>query len=313
VIKLNFHSVCLVVFLLLASFFASACDNKEKKMILSEGKIEDVLFDYHITDAIVHSTGVPSDEYDAYFNAVLKKHGITKAEFDSTMVYYMKHADKLSDIYKHLSDRMSNEARLQGVDGNSLFAGNVITGDTANVWNAEKAKVFSDKAIENIVKFHLTADSTYKKGDRLTLTFMTDFLYQDGMRNGYAAMSVRLANDSVITRTVSMSSSMQYKLEVSDDQRLGIKDIRGFIMQRKSNVKTDRNNSTLRMMVVSDIKLIRMHVPEPEKTTADADSAKSVNDNKTINNENQNNPSLRLGNDSVRRENISMHKLHSGQ
>ena len=301
----------IVLILCVALAFLSSMQSckDEKTKIMSQSQLEDVLFDYHMADAMVHAKGVSSDEYGTYLDAVLEKHGITRAEFDSTMVFYMKHAPKMLDVYKHLSDRVSNEARLQGVDSNNLFGGDVMTGDTANIWNRERAYVFTDKGNDNYVKFHLAADSTYRKGDRFQLSFYTDFIYQDGMRNGFAVMSVRLANDSVITRTSAMSSTSQYKLEVSDDKCIGIKDIRGFIMLRKSNSKADRNNSTLRMMIVTDIRLIRMHMSESEK--AAKDSIQSANDNKIINNENQNTPALRPVSDTLRRENLRLHKLHS--
>lgn len=289
----------------------SCSENKVK--VMSQGKLEDVLYDYHLADAMAHTTNVAPDEYDAYLDAVLEKYGITRAEFDSSMVYYMKYADKMLDVYKHLSDRMNNEARLQGIDGNGLFTGDVMTGDTANIWNAEKARVFSDKGGENIMRFHLTADSTYHKGDRLTLAFRTDFLYQDGARNGYAAMSVRFSNDSVVTRTASMSTSMTYKLDVSDDQRLGIKEVRGFIMQRKSNVKTDRNNHTLRMLVVSDIRLVKMHVPEPETVPVLADTIKTVKDNKIESDEKEINPPVHRVPDTLLRKRPGLHELHRRQ
>ncbi len=302
----NFISVLCIALGLL--FTMQSCKD-EKTKIMSQSQLEDVLFDYHMADAMVHVKGVASEEYDNYLDAVLEKHGITRAEFDSTMVFYMKHTPKMLDVYKHLSDRVSNEARLQGVDNNNLFGGDVMTGDTANIWNRERAYVFTDKGNDNYVKFHLASDSTYHQGDRFQLSFNTDFIYQDGMRNGYAVMSVRLANDSVVTRTSSMSSSSQYKLEFSDDKRIGIKDIRGFIMLRKSNAKADRNNSTLRMMIVTNIKLIRMHMSESEK--AKKDSIQSANDNKIINNENQNTSALRPIPDTLRRENLRLHKLHS--
>lgn len=296
---------------LVAAAVLSCSENKVK--VMSQGKLEDVLYDYHLADAMAHTTNVAPDEYDAYLDAVLEKHGITRAEFDSSMVYYMKYADKMLDVYKHLSDRMNNEARLQGIDSNGLFSGDVMTGDTANVWNEEKARVFSDKGGENIMRFHLTADSTYHKGDRLTLAFRTDFLYQDGARNGYAAMSVRFSNDSVITRTASMSTSTTYKLDISDDRRLGIKEIRGFIMQRKSNVKTDRNNHTLRMLMVSDIRLVKMHVPEPEAVPVLADTIKTVNDNKIESDEKEINPPVHRVPDTLLRKRLGVHELHSRQ
>lgn len=306
------HKYILLFFTLIFSCFIISCSDDNDKVV-SEGKLEDVLFDYHLADAMVSSANIAQEEHKKYFDAVLDKHGITQAEFDSSMVYYMRHADKLHKIYEHLSDRMSNEARLQGLEGNSLVAGNVMEGDTANIWNMEKARVFTDNENENLLKFYFATDTTYRKGDRFIFSFKTDFLYQDGARNGYAVISIKFKNDSVATRSTYLSSSSQYTLELSDDNLLGVKEIRGFIMQRKSNSKTDRNNQTLRMMVVSDIKLIKMHTATAKGAEAKADSLKSTNENNEIydDNENKSNVFLRSGSDSMRGGKPSMHKFYS--
>ncbi len=230
---------------------------------MSESKTEDVLFDYHLADGISRTKRLTAEESRAYFDAVMEKHGITQAEFDSSMIYYMKHADKLHAIYVRLADRMENEARLQGMEGNA--AANVMEGDTANIWTMESERIFTTYVPENLLKFHFKADSTYRPGDRFTLSFNTNFLYQDGSRNGFAMMSVKFANDSVTTRTTSMTTSNSTSLEIRDNDRLGIKEIRGFIIQREPNVSTDRRSTTLRMMIVSDIKLVRMHTDEQKK------------------------------------------------
>jgi hypothetical protein len=269
------HKYILFLFtLIFSSFMISCSDNKDK--VMSEGKLENVLFDYHLADAMVSSSNIEQEDQEKYFDAVLEKHGITHAEFDSSMVYYMKHADKLHKIYEHLSEKMTNEARLQGLEGNSLFADNAMKGDTANIWNMDKARVFTDNENENLSKFYFAADTTYRKGDRFIFSFKTDFLYQDGARNGYAVISIKFKNDSVATRSTSVSSSSQYTLELSDDKRLGVKEIRGFIMQRKGNAKTDRNNQTLRMMIVSDIKLIKMHTAAAKDNNIMEDSLKLI-------------------------------------
>ncbi len=240
-----------------------ACDRKSE-LVMSERKTEDVLFDYHLADGISRTKRLSVEESKAYFDAVMEKHGITQAEFDSTMVYYMKHADKLHAIYVRLSDRIENEARLQGLDGNNTVSG-AMEGDTANIWTMESERIFTTYVPENLLKFHFKADSTYHPGDRFTLSFKTDFLYQDGSRNGYAMISVKFANDSVTTRTTSMTTSNTTSLEIRDNDRLGVKEIRGFIIQREPNAAVDRGTTTLRMMIVSDIKLVKMHTDEPKE------------------------------------------------
>ncbi len=250
--------LCFMLVMMLLS-----CD-KKSELVMSESKTEDVLFDYHLADGISRTKRLTAEESKAYFEAVLEKHGITRAEFDSSMVYYMKNADKLHAIYVRLSDRIENEARLQGLDGNNTISA-AMEGDTANIWTMESERIFTTYVPENLLKFHFKADSTYHPGDRFTLSFKTNFLYQDGSRNGYAMVSVRFANDSVTTRTTSMTTSNTTSLEIRDNDRLGVKEVRGFIIQREPNAAVDRGTTTLRMMIVSDIKLIKMHTDEPKK------------------------------------------------
>lgn len=288
-------------------------DNKD--MVLTEDQLEDILYDYHLTDAMLQRSDISSDKYHLYFDAILNKHSISRAQFDSSMVYYMKHADKIHTIYENISDRLSNEARLQGLDGNSMFSGQLLKGDTANIWNLDNAKVFTSNENENIQKFNFIADTTYRKGDRFLFSFKSDFIYQDGARNGYAVMSIKFANDSVVTRSSSISSSSTYSIEINDDKEIGVKEIRGFIMQRKSNVLTERNNHTLRMMIVSEIKLIKMHKPVLQNSPIkNRDSISSINNNnnESINrNENKSSPIIHTTVDSMRRPKPSMHKLYS--
>ena len=52
------------------------------------------------------------------------------------------------------------------------------------------------------------------------LSFKTQFIFQDGYKDGVALLAVRFSNDSVATRTVHLSESTSYDLAISDDARL---------------------------------------------------------------------------------------------
>ena len=60
-----------------------ACE-KRPQGVMSSGKMEDVLYDYHLMQGMIDQ--LPSDERiekgEDYINAVFEKHGITQAEFD---------------------------------------------------------------------------------------------------------------------------------------------------------------------------------------------------------------------------------------
>ncbi|MCD7714020.1 MAG: DUF4296 domain-containing protein [Prevotella sp.] len=273
---------CLVILL----FLAVGCGER-KKMILSERKMEDVLFDYHLAEGISRHQNADSATQAHYFDLVLKKHNVTREEFDSSMVYYMTHADRMYAIYDKLSDRLTNEGRLQGVDAGNLVLSGGLDGDTANIWQLADKHVFSTYVPDNILRYRIEADSTFRPGDNLILSFSSDYLFQDGIRNGFAMFSVRLRNDSVITRTKQISAGNTNRLEVNDTKRIGIKEILGYFTLHPSNGRSEKPSASVRLMVLSDIRIVKMHTEVPpdfgkEEEKAKADSVAAPADTTTV-------------------------------
>jgi hypothetical protein len=117
----------------------------------------------------------------------------------------------------------------------------------------------------NTYSFNVKVDSSYHAGDKLLLNFDTQFIYQDGMRNGLVLFAVKLKNDSVISRNVHMSGSSHYSVEITDVDRIGIKEVKGyFILNRSYNVSAE-SQTTLKLMIVNHISLVCIHTKEPEK------------------------------------------------
>lgn len=232
----------------------TSCDRDSH--ILSSGEMEDILYDYHLADAMAQQAeGGYAKNAVSYRAAVLKKYDITQSEFDSSMVYYMRHTDELHTIYQHISDRMQDEANKVGAS--SMTAG-VASGDSANVWNGEKSLVLIPNEPYNLYTFNLQADTTFHKGDQLILNFKSDFIFQDGMRDGIVMLAVTLGNDSVASSVTHLSSSMASSLQIADNDSLGIKKISGFFLLSK-NSDANSSSTTLQLMTISQIQLIRVH------------------------------------------------------
>lgn len=253
-------SLFAVVALLVLSFVS--CGEKKPKNLIPASKMEDVLYDYHLLSAMRTTLGLDSAKAAATLEELYKKYGITQADFDTSMVYYLRHTDQMYDIYQRLSERIENEATAQGAEGGGI---DFSAGDTTNVWRGATARIFSSNAPYNLMQFKLPVDTAYKAGDKMVLSFQTDFLYESGMRSGLAMLAVTLTNDSVVTRTITMSNSGRQQLEITDTKRDGIKAVQGFFLQKESNNAADKNSTAVRMMLVSNIKLIRMHIPEEPK------------------------------------------------
>lgn len=269
--------ICLVAVMALL-FCVSSCKPSLPSGVLSKGKMTDILYDYHLALAMAHmDDNGDKGQSLAYREAVLRKHDVTSAEFDSSMVYYMRHTELLEDVYKDLTDRYNNEITAMGGSAKEggEFANLSATGDTANVWNLATSMVFMPVKPFNSTSFDIKVDSTFHKGDRLMLDFDAQFIYQDGMRNGVAMLAVQFGNDSIAQRTIMIQSTQHYSVELSDADSLGIKSVKGYFMLMNDDNGTGvSSQTTLKLMFLEHIKLIRMHPQKP--VAAPAGSAASA-------------------------------------
>lgn len=244
---------------------------------LSKGQMEDILYDYHLAEAMARTGN--RDDMVTYREAILKKHDVCSADFDSSMVYYMRHTQLLGDIYKNLQERMEDEAKSLGADVNSFNRfGNVAQGDTANVWNGSTSLVMSAIKPFNYSSFEIPVDSGFHKGDKLMLDFDAQFIFQDGMRDGIAYIAVTFQNDSVASTNAHISGSQHYSLQLEDRDSLGIKSVKGYFLLTNGNYNYDGGSeTTLKLMFLQNIEMIRMHANKAfAKPTIDLDSANAT-------------------------------------
>lgn len=270
--------ICLVAVMALL-FCVSSCKPSLPSGVLSKGKMTDILYDYHLALAMAHmDDNGDKGQSLAYREAVLRKHDVTSAEFDSSMVYYMRHTELLEDVYKDLTDRYNNEITAMGgsASAGGEFANLSATGDTANVWNLATSMVFMPVKPFNSTSFDIKVDSTFHKGDRLMLDFDAQFIYQDGMRNGVAMLAVQFGNDSIAQRTIMIQSTQHYSVELSDADSLGIKSVKGYFMLMNDDNGTGvSSQTTLKLMFLEHIKLIRMHPQKPVAAPSGSTSSAS--------------------------------------
>ena len=98
--------------------------------ILSSRQMRKIMIDIHKTDALLQVHGLHRGHDDAenhYYAAVLEKHGVTQAEFDSSLVWYTNHPKLFDKIYPHvLQDLAAEKAAFEALHAAELEA----AGDT---------------------------------------------------------------------------------------------------------------------------------------------------------------------------------------
>ena len=80
----------------------AGCKPTVPSRYIQPGELEDILYDYHLADAMASVSGNDSVNMVKYHTAVLQKHGYTEADFDSALVYYLRHTEQLKTIYENL-------------------------------------------------------------------------------------------------------------------------------------------------------------------------------------------------------------------
>ena len=234
--------------------------------------MEDLIYDYHVAQGIaMQQDGSQDYNRRLNFELVLKKHGLTQAQFDSSLVYYYTRADRFQEIYKHVQERLNNEAEKYGaaVSEGPIKAAS-LSGDTADVWKGNRALMLLNDRPYHLYQFAQKADTAYRAGDSFMLSMNTTWLMQQGNRQASVYLAITYANDSTVKQYSTVSSSGNTTLRIPYCKER-VKEIKGFVMcgMRPS---TDDTNS-LCVLFVNNIQLFRFHnkiieqpvMPQPQR------------------------------------------------
>lgn len=77
--------------------------------VLSNRKMRDVLYDLHRADGAIQVAGYNyghNQELASYYQSVLEKHGVTQAQFDSSLVWFTDNPQIFNKIYPNVIARL---------------------------------------------------------------------------------------------------------------------------------------------------------------------------------------------------------------
>ena len=243
-----------------------ACAPSVPSGILQKDEMEDVLYDMHIAQSIYETRegGVATGaDLLALRASVLRKHDVDKAVWDSSFNYYCRNSRDMYDIYQSLAKRIERNVIALGgkVDG---FQGSEA--DTANVWKAEDAFILMQQAPYNLFTFDVIPDSTFEDGDRITLQYDAQFIFQDGMRDIATFLAVYYDNDSIATVTSHSNFDGHGIVTLNNDvNRLHVKRIKGYflLVQNLTQNSSNANTTTMRLAAIRNVKLLHLRTEPP--------------------------------------------------
>ena len=258
-----------------------ACKPTVPSRYIQPDDMEDLIYDYYMAQGIASQQSGNIDYNRCLnFELVLKKHGVSQADFDSSLVYYYTRADRFQDIYKNVQTRLNNEAEKYGgvVRTSESIDSGTLGGDTADVWKGERMLMLLNDRPYHLYQFSQKADTTFHAGDSFVMSFNTSWLMQNGNRQATAYFAVVYENESIAKQYSTISSNGPITMRISYC-KLRIKEIKGYVMCGMRPSKENVNN--LCLLFVNNIQLIRFHnklIEEPEAAKqSEADSIPSLN------------------------------------
>lgn len=262
---------------LLGASLLVGCGKQIPKDIIQPEQMEQVLYDYHLSLAMGSNLSYEENyQKQAYKNYVFQKHGITAAEFDSSMVWYTRHTEELANLYRKLGDRFRTEKKqmqvLLALRENSAVIS--APGDTVDIWYNRKVYWLKDAPLAHRITFEIPADSNFHPKDRFV--WSADYVFlSPGRSEATMGFNVLFDNDSVVGQVVRFTESGPQQLVLQSDSAYAIKKVSGFIYYATQD--STQNDAGL---VINGVTLMRYHALPTDSLAANpVDGAEKALDN----------------------------------
>lgn len=255
----------------ISAFYLTSCKVKRPDTVLSDAQMEAILYDYHIAKTMGEQ--LPYNENykrKLYLESVFKKHGITEAEFDTSMVWLTHNPEVLRDIYEKINERL--KAEKENIDNLIAIHDNKPkeskAGDSIDVWAWQKVYQLTGMPFDNKVVFNLPSDINFQNRDTLRWNMRFHFhgkhSLSDSLYCPVMAMQIFYEKDSVINSIRQIRHSGEETISLWADTLGRIEKIYGFVYY-------PRQLSDNSMLLIDRVSLMRYHAQD---SLFQADTAK---------------------------------------
>ena len=167
----------LVIALVALSVAASCIDRPD--CVLDEPQMVDVLVDVHRAEGLLDlqdqqaQRPVESDQFQReVIAAVLQKHGVSREQYDSSLMWYAQHLNLLTRVYGHVDERLKEEHdywSLQAEEAQDFAAS--AAGDSVQLWTMRHHLVLDHARRGDMRFWEFPSDSNFQTGDTLHWRF----------------------------------------------------------------------------------------------------------------------------------------------
>lgn len=252
----------LVYIALIVVIMVSVACNRVPKAVIQPDDMSELLADLHVAEVVVDQNhGIYREDSTRILlrQSVFAKHGVTAADFDTSLVWYGHNLDKYLEVY---DDAISILEKRNRALGTAIVQSAVsLAGDSVDIWPGTRYVRLSNLLPSHFITFNIPHDENWEVGDVYTWRLK---LVDQGIR------SVRwnvLAEyeDSTFDWLSSMTSTRGWnEIIFATDSTRSMTNMRGFIefviddtMDEKTAAK---QNLKSREYWVDSISLIRKRI-----------------------------------------------------
>lgn len=251
--------------LLAVLFILVSCQVKLPEGIIQPDRMESLLYDYHMVQALSSEANASAEYHKKlYHEYIFKKHGVDKALFDSSLVWYTRHPAYMTQIYANLQERLDNELAImqdeRAVAQKSKQVDVDVNADTLELWTGKEVQRLTSSAMNNLLNFSYSSDSAFVAGDSVVLTLNTRFFTEKPREQKIvAAIVIKYEDNSVTSKVEEIESSGIFALQSARDYDKTIKGVNGFIYY------SDTDSTATSGTILSGLSLRRIHPPVIEE------------------------------------------------
>lgn len=244
--------------LLLFLVIITSC--KKNEYVLSDSKMENILYDLYIGEAVIdnHNSGMRSEQFKRdYYLSVLARNGVTEEQYDSSLVYYGQNIDDYYKIYDKVVARLEKEEvkfeRLAAAEQNATKS---ATGDSVDIWTGEKHFAILPFGHIQIIR-NIPTDENFKPGDSFFVNFAIN-IYPSKLivESPKTYLTIAYTDGTVQTESVVIDREGDFNISISGDSAKAISRITYYTLPNS------QANQTFTPVIGKVNSLIRKHKSE---------------------------------------------------
>lgn len=235
-LRINFFSQFTIIVSIFLIF--AACSNRPKGVLDQEDMVN-LLTDMHKLDGVLIERGIMFSNDSTktkYYNFVFAKYEITKANFDSSLVWYTKNPQEFNNVYNKVLINLSLQEK-EVKSGKYHFIDSVeLAKVKSELWRKRNKYVLTKDSARTKLDFEVV-DSGLLYGDVYILRFLLRIAPEDSCTKQHISVRLNYQNgkvDSAFALAHHDSLLRRYTIKLPATRKLKIKSISGELLGSKA-------------------------------------------------------------------------------